>query len=189
MHISPCILCSPISLNSMAKDHSSKSLARSSYEKISKVTFGSFLRISRYPKNNNIPNRPPSATGPASGEVIPASIPVPDPTTSESFRPLGPKPFKKFVRFSSSDVKKTDSGGGGGKEIAGQKTFSEEKYNSYIDHTKMKMRAPSTVSGGGRTISRRETFNDMFSSYITRTKMRLRTTSSVDNDGKTVSSK
>ncbi|KAJ9543234.1 hypothetical protein OSB04_022941 [Centaurea solstitialis] len=167
----------------MAKDHSSKSLARTSYEKITKVTFGSFRRSSPGPKNGT-PNRPTSASGP--------TTPIPNPPPIESSRPLeGPKPFKKFVRFmSSSDTKKTGDGGGG-KEVVGQKTFSEEKYNSYIDHTKMKMRAPSAVSGGGggRTISRRETFNDMFSGYINRTKMRLRTTSSVGNDGKTVSPK
>ena len=82
------------------------------------------------------------------------------------------------MRFSSSNIKKT--GDSGEKELTGNKTFSEEKYNSYIDDTKMKMRAPSSVSSG-RTLSRRESINDMFSNYISRTKLRLRTTSTVGN--------
>nr|GEU85842.1 hypothetical protein [Tanacetum cinerariifolium] len=154
----------------MAKDQSSKSLARSSYEKISKVTFGFSRRKSHCPKN--IPNPSLSTTetatiNPLVSQHVPnEAIPTPK---NESFPPPEVKPTKKFVRFSSSNIRKT--GDSGGKELTGNKTFSEEKYNSYIDHTKMKMRAPSNVSTG-RTVSRRESFNDMFSSYISRTKMR-----------------
>ncbi|CAH1447445.1 unnamed protein product [Lactuca virosa] len=174
----------------MAKDQSSKSLARSSYEKISKVTFGSLRRISHCPKNTNIPNPSLTTTDapqipslplhqPVSGEALQNQIPC------ESIPPPVVKPTKKFVRFSSSNIKKTrdGDGGAGGKELTGQTTFSEQNVNGYIDRTKMKMRAPSNVS-----ISRRESFNDKFSSYISRTKFRLRTTSTVGADGKTVSS-
>lgn len=182
----------------MAKDHSNKSFARSSYEKISKVTFGFTRRTSNNPKN--IPNPSLSTTDPPTMNPYvshtPSSTlhpPVPGEMTStpkpESFSPREAKPFKRFVRFSSSTIKKSEDDGG--KELTANKTFSEEKYNSYINDTKMKMRAPSNVSSGvkmrapsnvssGRTISRRESINDMFAGYISRTKMRLRTTSSVD---------
>ncbi|KAJ0520323.1 hypothetical protein HanRHA438_Chr10g0437331 [Helianthus annuus] len=156
----------------MAKDHSNKSFARTSYDKISKLTFGFSRRTSPNPKTN-IPNPSPPTMNPhppVPGEMITAPKP-------ESFSPHEAKPTKRFVRFSSSNIKKT--GGGGGKELSANNTFSEEKYNSYIDNTKKKMRAPSNVSAE-RTVSRRESFNDMFSSYINRTKLRLRTTSSVD---------
>ncbi|KAK1412541.1 hypothetical protein QVD17_33884 [Tagetes erecta] len=182
----------------MAKDQPNKSFARSSYEKISKVTFGFTRRTSHDPKN--IPNTSLSTTNPPTMNPYvsqtPSSIlhpPVPREMAStpkpESFSTHEAKPFKRFVRFSSSTVKK--SGDDGGKELTANKTFSEEKYNSYIDDTKMKMRAPSNVSNGmkmrapanvssGRTISRRESINDMFAGYISRTKMRLRTISGVN---------
>lgn len=183
----------------MVKDHSNKSFARSSYEKISKVTFGFSRRISQNPKTN-IPNPSQSTTklptmNPTASQT-PASTfhqPVHNKTIStpkpESFSPREVKPTKRFVRFSSSTIKKSED-----KELTANKTFSEEKYNNYIENTKMKMRAPSNVTSGnvtneinvtgkkitgGRTVSRRESFNDMFSSYINRTKLRLRTTSSV----------
>ncbi|KAI3506722.1 hypothetical protein L1887_21285 [Cichorium endivia] len=169
----------------MAKDHSNKSLARSSYERISKATFGSLLRSSHCPKNTKPPvSQTPSVAlhqQPVSDKVVENEIPC------ESIPPSEVKPSKKLVRFSSSNIKKT-RGGGGGKELTDQKTFSEENYNGYIESTKMKMRAPSNVTGE-RTVSRRESFNDMFSSYISRTKFRLRSTSSVGTGGKTVSSK
>ncbi|MFS7975911.1 hypothetical protein Hanom_Chr10g00886181 [Helianthus anomalus] len=156
----------------MAKDHSHKSFARSSYDKISKLTFGFSRRTSPNPKTN-IPNPSTPTTKPPTMNPHP---PVPTTPKPESFSPHEAKPTKRFVRFSSSNIKKT---GGGGKELTANNTFSEEKYNSYIDNTKKKMRAPSNVSAE-RTVSRRESFNDMFSSYINRTKLRLRTTSSVD---------
>ncbi|KAL4558802.1 hypothetical protein LXL04_037004 [Taraxacum kok-saghyz] len=168
----------------MAKDQSTKSLARSSYERISKATFGSFCRKSRCPKNANIPN--PSLSVADHNPQIESLHLHQNQIPCESITPPEVKPVKKFVRFSSSNLKKTKDGGDQ-KELTGQKTFSEENYNGYIDRTKMKMRAPSSVSGG-RTVSRRESINDMFSSYISRTKFKLRTTSTVGNDGKTVSS-
>ncbi|KAL8262129.1 hypothetical protein R6Q59_026178 [Mikania micrantha] len=159
----------------MAKDHSNKSFARSSYEKISKATFGFSRRSSSNPKPN-IPNPSlPITKPPISQTQIPIEInPTPKPEPSA---PPEAKPFKKFVRFSSSSITKSEEDGR--KELIANKTFSEDKYNSYIDNTKMKMRAPSNVSIG-RVVSRHESFNDMFSGYINRTKLRLRTTSSVD---------
>lgn len=167
----------------MAKDQSSKSLARTSYEKISKVTFGFSRRISHCPKKNNTANPSQSTIEPPTVKPLVSHTPsvsshqLPTPKNESLLHPPEVKPPKKLVRFLSSNIKK--NGDDGGKALAGQKTFSEEKYNSYIDRTKMKMRAPSTVSGG-RTLSRRESLNDMFSGYINRTKLKLRTTSSVD---------
>lgn len=148
----------------MAKDQSNKSL-------LSKVTFGLSRRISHCPKNK--PNPSPSTNNNTNVKQFVShtpQIPLHQPVSNEVAQG---KPTKKFVRFLSSNIKKPS---GGGKELDMQKTFSEDKYNSYIDDTKKKMRAPSNVSGG-RTVSRRESFNDMFSGYISRTKMRLRTTS------------
>lgn len=150
----------------MAKDQSNKSL-------LSKVTFGLSRRISHYPKN--IPNPSLSSNNALTDKPFDShtpQIPLPQPLPSEVSKV---KPTKKFVRFSSSNIEKTS---GGGKDLDMQKTFSDYKYNTYIDDTKMKLRAPSNVSGG-RTVSRNESFNDIFSSYISRTKLRFRTTSSV----------
>lgn len=60
----------------------------------------------------------------------------------------------------------------------GQKTSSEEKYNSYIDGMKMKMRCPSDV-GGETAVSRCDSFNDTVSSFISRSKLKLVNTSSM----------
>ncbi|PWA88902.1 GTP binding Elongation factor Tu family protein [Artemisia annua] len=51
--------------------------------------------------------------------------------------PLEVKQFKKFGHISSNNVENNGDGG--------QQSFSEEKYSSFIDGTKMKMRAPSDV--------------------------------------------
>ncbi|KAI3819306.1 hypothetical protein L1987_13133 [Smallanthus sonchifolius] len=100
---------------------------------------------------------------------------IPGPKT-ETFSTPKVKPSKKLVRFSSSVIKK--SGDGGRKELTESKTSGEEKNDSYIDHTNMKMMVSSDISGGS-AIFRGESFNDMFSSYVSRTKLRLRTSSSV----------
>lgn len=171
----------------MAKDQSSKSRARSSYEKISKVTFGFTRRVSHTPKNTNSkfsmsPSDPPtikplvSHTPSSALYRPPVSDKMSQKPKNESFYPPEVKPAKKFVRFLSGTTKK--SGDGGVKELSSQKTFSEDNYSRYIDNTKMKMRSPSNVTSE-RTVSRRESFNDMFSGYINRTKQRLRTSSTV----------
>lgn len=59
---------------------------------------------------------------------------------------------------------------------SGQKTFSEDKYSSYVEGTKMKMKmgGPSDVGGGGETsVANGDSFNDTVSSYIGRTKLKL----------------
>lgn len=140
--------------NPMAKDRSNK---LSYCEKIYRAAFG---RSRRLPKKNDVPN--PSLS----------TFDYPTPQTRVSSSPLhsatlDPKTFKHFVRFSLNNDRDV-----------GQKTSSEEKYNSYIDGMKMKMRCPSDV-GGETAVSRCDSFNDTVSSFISRSKLKLVNTSSM----------
>ncbi|KAI3773099.1 hypothetical protein L6452_04298 [Arctium lappa] len=133
-------------VNPMAKDRSIKPRAMSYYfEKIFRAAFG---RSRRLPKKNDVPN--PSLS----------TFDYPTPQTRVSSSPLRSATLdvKPFKHFNDRDV--------------GQKTFSEEKYNSYIDGMKMKMRCPSDV-GVETTVSRCDSFNDTVSSFISRSKLKL----------------
>ncbi|CAH1431756.1 unnamed protein product [Lactuca virosa] len=90
------------------------------------------------------------------------------------------KTSKHLVRFSSDNAENNGD--------SGQKTFSEDKYNSYIDGTKMKMGGSSSdVVGGGETsVSSADSFNDTVSSYIDRTKLKLIARPSVSAVGMTL---
>ena len=133
----------------MAKDLSNKP-PMSYCEKIYRAAFG---RSRRLPKKNDAPNPSLSTTS--------------DHPTPQTRAPFAPKPLKHFVHFSSSN----DRDGG-------LRTFSEEKYNSYIDGTKTKMRCPTDV-GGETSVSRCDNFNEMVSSFISHSKVKLTNTSSM----------
>lgn len=70
-----------------------------------------------------------------------------------------------------------------------------DKFSSYIDRSKAKIRTTSNigtgngggVSGGGKSLSRRDTFNDRVSDYINRAKNKIRSNSNLG--GRSVSIK
>ncbi|PWA88899.1 hypothetical protein CTI12_AA084770 [Artemisia annua] len=108
----------------MVKDQLNERPRKSFCEKIYKATFGRFHRSSRYLKKNDASS----------------------PSLATTYYPAahGHKQVIKpnmFVYFSSNIVENNE-------EVDGQMSLNDEKYTSYIDGMKTKMRAPSDVGGG-----------------------------------------
>ncbi|XP_057484570.1 uncharacterized protein LOC130770935 [Actinidia eriantha] len=80
---------------------------------------------------------------------------------------------------------------------------NDDKFSSYLERAGAKIRTTSNVGGvgvggvggdgdgvgGGRSVSRRDSFNDKISHFINRAKIKFRTTSSVGGGGRSVSFK
>ncbi|KAL7587162.1 hypothetical protein Lser_V15G37728 [Lactuca serriola] len=140
----------------MAYNHESNERpSKSCCEKIHEAIFGRS-------KRNDVQN--PSMS---SNDYNPTVKPHVSSTLPQSV-PCEIETSKHLMHFSSDNA---DNNGD-----SGQKTFSEDKYSSYIDGTKMKMKmgGPSDVVVGGETsVASGDSFNDTVSSYIGRTKLKL----------------
>ncbi|KAJ9543105.1 hypothetical protein OSB04_022812 [Centaurea solstitialis] len=152
----------------MSKSQSSQSPSRISFDKIRIATFGRLLFPDRYPSKSQV-----SYTQPMAKE-----IPI------ESGSPSKTKPAKNLVWFSLENGDRTS-----GKELADQATFGEEKFDSFIGRTKMKMSAPSDIGSGRKTVSEDDSFHEKVSNFIDRAKIKMRATSSMGANGKNVSFK
>ncbi|MFS8014480.1 hypothetical protein Hanom_Chr15g01345011 [Helianthus anomalus] len=133
----------------MAKDHSNKSSARGSYKKMTKLIFGFCCRLS-HNHENNIPNQSLSTSNSSPPFALnqPIVVEVIEAPKTDTFSTPKVKPFKKFVCFSSSVIRRSEDRDR--KELTKSKTFSEGKYDSdsHIDHTKFKMGVPLGISDG-----------------------------------------